>query len=248
MKLISTVFLGVGLLLLSVPLQAQEALPLAEEGSPEAQRLQEAHEADLQGAMESPEEAARHQQALDRERGRTTAPAPAPAPAPTAAPYSPGPSAQVGAHETDLAIDSEPAYLREGRPRPVAAAKPRVSVELNQERTRIEAPPMRFGPWVTDLTDQHRAILDEVAGLMKSNTEDIPKVRVESYSDNSGDPAINEALTIARANVVKAYLIYKGVGVHRLDAKGFGEAHAIASNETAAGRAKNRRVEFKIVK
>jgi len=55
----------------------------------------------------------------------------------------------------------------------------------------------------------------------------------------------NLALSLARATTVRSYLVDRGVSVFMLRAKGFGENMPIAENESAAGRATNRRIEFK---
>lgn len=69
---------------------------------------------------------------------------------------------------------------------------------------------------------------------------------VTGYTDNKGSEQYNLALGSRRANAVKAYLITKGVDSNRITTESRGEANPIASNATAAGRAKNRRVEIKI--
>lgn len=276
MKILQTIMLSAGIIALPHLAMAQtEVVPLAEEGTPESTRLREAHKSDLEGAMESPAEAASHQRTLDRERGRTTtAPAPAPAPsAPAVPPSQPAPAAEPSAYQevgnSDLAISSEPDWLKQGgdpnKPPPRAArgthsavmppaapaapvSQKSLSVYINTEGTQVVTPPMLFGPWATELSEKNRKTLDAVSAVMTEDATRAPKIRIEAYSDNSGDPAINEALTIARANVVKAYLISSGVGVHRLEAKGYGDSKPIQSNDTPEGRAKNRRIEFKVEK
>jgi outer membrane protein OmpA-like peptidoglycan-associated protein len=74
------------------------------------------------------------------------------------------------------------------------------------------------------------------------------KFSLSGYADSTGSAKRNLELTNDRANAVKKYLVSKGVKESNLTAKGFGEASPIASNRTKAGRAKNRRVEVKLVK
>jgi len=71
-------------------------------------------------------------------------------------------------------------------------------------------------------------------------------VEVGGYTDNAGKSELNVKLSEKRANTVVAYLAKKGVDRGRLVAKGYGDANPIADNETAAGRSKNRRTEFKV--
>lgn len=76
--------------------------------------------------------------------------------------------------------------------------------------------------------------------LLKKNLS----IRLSGYTDNVGSDASNLKLSKARVNTVKAYLAKQGIGEDHVTAIGYGEADPIATNKTAAGRAKNRRVEF----
>ncbi len=72
------------------------------------------------------------------------------------------------------------------------------------------------------------------------------RVRIEGYTDNRGDVAENLALSKARAQTVADVLEDLGVDRGRIEAIGFGEAHPLAENASAKGRAQNRRVEILI--
>jgi len=89
-------------------------------------------------------------------------------------------------------------------------------------------------------------ILDAVAALV-STRDIVKKVEVQGHTDNDGDDAYNMDLSQRRAESVVEYLKGKGVGGDRMVARGYGETKAIAPNKTAAGRAKNRRVQFIIL-
>jgi outer membrane protein OmpA-like peptidoglycan-associated protein len=69
-------------------------------------------------------------------------------------------------------------------------------------------------------------------------------IRIEGYTDAAGRPASNRALSRARAAAVRAALIARGLPAERLEARGYGSARPVASNHTARGRARNRRIEF----
>ncbi|MBN2359161.1 MAG: OmpA family protein [Deltaproteobacteria bacterium] len=90
-------------------------------------------------------------------------------------------------------------------------------------------------------------LLDQVASILMAHPE-IELVRIEGHTDSQASDDYNLKLSQQRADAVKDYLATKGVGVERLEAIGFGETKPVASNNTAAGREKNRRVEFHIVK
>jgi OOP family OmpA-OmpF porin len=70
------------------------------------------------------------------------------------------------------------------------------------------------------------------------------KVGVYGHTDNSGSDAVNVPLSEKRANAVKDYLLKKGVTANRVEAKGYGAAKPLVSNDTEAGRSQNRRVEI----
>ena len=70
------------------------------------------------------------------------------------------------------------------------------------------------------------------------------KLGIYGHTDNVGNESANNTLSERRANAVKAYLLKKGVTEAQIEAKGFGSSKPIAENTTAAGKAKNRRVEI----
>lgn len=74
------------------------------------------------------------------------------------------------------------------------------------------------------------------------------KFTVEGHTDSVGSESLNQKLSESRANSVRDFLIDKGIGSDRLTAIGYGEAKPIATNNTRAGRAQNRRVEINLVK
>ena len=92
---------------------------------------------------------------------------------------------------------------------------------------------------------QFRATLDKVAGVLADYRETY--VDVYGHTDSTGSDSYNQDLSERRARSVADYLSTHGVQDARIATRGFGETQPIASNETEAGRAENRRVEIKIV-
>jgi len=87
-------------------------------------------------------------------------------------------------------------------------------------------------------------LLDEVATVLRARPN--MQVRIEGHTDIRGGHAYNLRLSQSRADSVKAYLVGKGIGSDRMEAKGYGPDQPIDNNKTAAGRERNRRVEFMI--
>lgn len=85
-------------------------------------------------------------------------------------------------------------------------------------------------------------LLDTVAQVL----HDFPDITVEiqGHTDDRGRDEYNLRLSSERAEAVRQYLIQKGIDPSRMSARGYGETRPLASNRTAAGRARNRRVEF----
>ncbi len=93
------------------------------------------------------------------------------------------------------------------------------------------------------LSPEARTALDQVARSLLAN----PAVRVEiaGFTDSAGALALNMSLSQARANMVRWYLIDRGVPAARMIARGYGPENPVASNDTPEGRAQNRRVELR---
>lgn len=90
-----------------------------------------------------------------------------------------------------------------------------------------------------------RPILDKVVATMKS----YPELRIEitGHTDDQGPRDTNVELSGKRADAVRAYLVAKGIDGKRITTKGAGPDQPIADNGSKAGRARNRRIEFKVV-
>ena len=95
------------------------------------------------------------------------------------------------------------------------------------------------------LTDDAKGVL--MAGVTAVRALDsVIEVRVEGHTDSRGSAEYNAKLSQQRAEAVVAYLVEQGVDANRLIPLGMGELHPVANNDTEAGRAANRRVDFVI--
>ena len=86
--------------------------------------------------------------------------------------------------------------------------------------------------------------LDKFATVL-ANIPDT-NINIYGYTDSKGTDSYNLSLSDRRAAAVRTYLASKGVSSSRMNTMGMGEADPVASNDTDAGRAQNRRVEFAI--
>jgi len=104
---------------------------------------------------------------------------------------------------------------------------------------------INFRTGSAELLDESYSVLDGVFNSLEA----FPSVHVEitGHTDNVGGARANMILSLERAQSVKDYLINRGIAPARMTVKGKGESEPATSNRTAAGRAKNRRIEFKRV-
>lgn len=112
------------------------------------------------------------------------------------------------------------------------------------ESPKFNARMINFKSGSAELTPQSKLSLREGAALMNSNTFDNLVFHIHGHTDHVGSNAYNHDLSHRRAASVRAELIKNGVPAERMTSEGFGETKPIADNETAEGRALNRRVEI----
>jgi len=86
--------------------------------------------------------------------------------------------------------------------------------------------------------------LNTIAEVLKADVN--LKLSIAGHTDSKGSKGVNNVLSAKRAEAVKKYLVKRGVSEDRLKAEGYGSTRPVADNATAAGRAKNRRVEMKV--
>lgn len=120
----------------------------------------------------------------------------------------------------------------------------KIKVVTNYVRTfKLENVYFDTNKW--DLKPESYPALSGLLSSMKGNKK--MKIEIAGHTDSQGDDASNMLLSQRRANAVMEYLISKGVEPERMIAKGYGETVPVASNETADGRAQNRRTEVRII-
>lgn len=102
-----------------------------------------------------------------------------------------------------------------------------------------------FGRASADLTNASGPTLSKLAKIANGCPD--TRIEISGHTDSEGIPERNNPLSERRANSVLEYLVKSGVEASRLSAAGYGAERPIAANDTAEGRAKNRRIEFAVI-
>ena len=111
---------------------------------------------------------------------------------------------------------------------------------LDQVKFKYNSAAIEAGPFSEEIL---AAVLEQV----QKHTDTIKGIRIEGHTDNKGSAAYNKTLSKNRANSVAQWLVNHGVDTTTLAVEGFGQEKPIDTNDTDAGRANNRRVEFHIL-
>ena len=122
--------------------------------------------------------------------------------------------------------------LQEGLALPVGSIIPLQNVQFVSGTTELQ-------------NEESRQSLEAVVDYLRSNSA--IRVRINGHTDALGNDQANMSLSKKRAKAIVQYLEEHGIEKSRLDWKGFGEKRPIADNQSAAGRAENRRVEFEVI-
>ena len=104
---------------------------------------------------------------------------------------------------------------------------------------------LNFDSATTRLTPDSDPTVANLVSIMKCYPA--MHVRLEGYTDNTGDSAANKQLSLDRANAIQAQLVQGGVDPDRISTDGWGDEKPVASNDTEDGRAKNRRTELVVL-
>ena len=130
-------------------------------------------------------------------------------------------------------VKAEPAPAPKPQPKPVV------------EKVSLKAGAL-FDVSKADLKPAGKSELDALAAKIKDSNTQIEQITVTGHTDSAGSKQLNQGLSERRAEAVKVYLVSQGLDASRIDTKGAGDSQPVASNQTAAGRAQNRRVEIDI--
>jgi outer membrane protein OmpA-like peptidoglycan-associated protein len=173
-------------------------------------------------------------------------PMPMPAPVPTAPTVTPtAPDSTPGPTPVpDIASAPTPAPSSDGAAPHYDTDDDSLFTELNSSGRVII--PFVFKPGKDELDASSQPLIDRVVAMMNRHPELF--LRIEGHTDNSGDPDDNMRLSAQRALAVQAKLVAAHVDKKRLDAVGVGGLQPLASNITAEGREKNRRIELVVWK
>lgn len=108
-------------------------------------------------------------------------------------------------------------------------------------------PSVTFATNSYTIQPRFQTALNDVARVLREDgTANKLALVIHGHTDNTGTDAINNPLSQNRANSVMSYLSSQGISSSRMTARGYGSSSPIASNDTAAGREQNRRVEITV--
>ncbi len=163
--------------------------------------------------------------------GRAAPPPPPPPPEPPPPPPNPDLDGDGVLNERDKCPNTRPGAV--------------VDLDGCEVEAVIELEGVHFDFDKATLRPEAKKILDEAAALL--NKQERVVVEVAGHTDSKGSEEYNQGLSERRAAAVKQYLTAQGIKATRLTAMGYGESRPVASNDTEAGRAENRRVELVVL-
>lgn len=114
-----------------------------------------------------------------------------------------------------------------------------------QERENFVFEPIFFDFDKAEIRDEHKAFLDRLIKVVKGHSD--LRILVTGHTDNYGSNGYNDDLSKRRAESIVNYFVNKGLSADRLKFDFKGETAPVASNETAEGRQRNRRVDFEFI-
>lgn len=112
---------------------------------------------------------------------------------------------------------------------------------INEE---LDLQPITFETASAEITPAGRAVLDQAVAFLQKTPL---RLSIEGHTDSDGEEANNLTLSRRRAIAVRNYLVAQGIPKRLLVTKAFGEANPVATNDTDAGKARNRRIELRVL-
>jgi OOP family OmpA-OmpF porin len=129
-----------------------------------------------------------------------------------------------------------------------STAKADVTVNVNAALGQDQVDPktllnlsIEYATGASEVPENIEPKLLQIAQILK---DDPRGIAINGHTDNTGVAQDNKVLSLARAEKIKAYLVSQGVDASRLNTAGFGDEKPVADNNSDAGKAKNRRIEF----
>ncbi|MHA6494282.1 OmpA family protein [Pseudomonas borbori] len=132
----------------------------------------------------------------------------------------------------------------EGRDAQIKRLQERLNAKQTERGTLVTFGDVLFDLDRAELKPGAMGSISSLAAFLQENPD--RKVIVEGYTDSTGSDAYNLSLSERRANSVRMALVKAGVGPERIVSQGYGKQYPVSSNDSAAGRAMNRRVEVTI--
>lgn len=121
-----------------------------------------------------------------------------------------------------------------------------IAVQRNGDTINLNMPGnITFDTAKANIKPNFNPVLDDLGNVLNKYPETV--LEVQGHTDNVGNDADNQKLSLSRAQSVSSALASRGVASNRLKSVGYGESSPVASNDTPAGRESNRRVEIKII-
>ncbi|WP_332744981.1 OmpA family protein [Hydrogenophaga sp.] len=148
----------------------------------------------------------------------------------------------AGAARTDAAEAQRQAAMAMERNRLLEARMAELNAKQTPRGVVITLGDVLFDVDRSALKPSGLRMVDQLGEVLKADPQ--RTVLVEGFTDSTGADAYNQTLSTERADAVRIALLRQGIASTRVASRGYGEAHPVASNDTAAGRQMNRRVEI----
>jgi outer membrane protein OmpA-like peptidoglycan-associated protein len=142
----------------------------------------------------------------------------------------------------DIPLDSSLIAQPVARIEPLQMVEPIAPPQSNEVNDTLIIPDVLFAFNSSRLNNAFSALADSI--LKEINKTAYSSLEIIGHTDNAGSAAYNNRLSLKRAKAIQQLLVSKGIAPTKMSAQGAGSSKPIASNETAAGRKKNRRVEI----